>query len=73
MKISTVERDGIRREVIETVSHLVARIPWPERQAMAGPKTVSHPKSLNQSSIARSASSSRMDIVTPICQGVMPC
>lgn len=36
MKISTVERNGITPEVIETVSGLVARISWPERrQAMA--------------------------------------
>jgi len=36
MKISTVERNGIKNEVIETISCLVARVPWPERrQAMA--------------------------------------
>jgi hypothetical protein len=36
MKISTVEKNGIRPDVIETVSSLVARIAWPERrQAMA--------------------------------------
>lgn len=36
MKISTVEKNGIRSDVVETVFCLVARIPWPERrQAMA--------------------------------------
>ena len=32
MKISTVERNGIKNEVIETISCLVARVPWPERR-----------------------------------------
>lgn len=36
MKISTVEKNGVKLEVIETVSRLVAHIPWPaRRQAMA--------------------------------------
>jgi hypothetical protein len=36
MKISTLEKNGIRPEVIETISILVERIPWPSRrQAMA--------------------------------------
>ena len=36
MKISTVEKNGITPDVIETVLCLIPRIPWPERrQAMA--------------------------------------
>lgn len=36
MKISILEKNGMKPEVIETVTRLVERIPWPERrQAMA--------------------------------------
>ena len=36
MKISTIEKNGVRPEVVDTISLLVARIPWPaRRQAMA--------------------------------------
>ena len=36
MKISTIAKNGVRPEVVDTISLLVARIAWPERrQAMA--------------------------------------
>lgn len=36
MKILTITKNGVRPEVVETISLLVARIPWSERrQAMA--------------------------------------
>jgi hypothetical protein len=41
MKISTIEKNGIRPEVIETICLLIDRIPWPSRrQAMAEVTTV---------------------------------
>jgi hypothetical protein len=41
MKISTLEKNGIRPEVIETIYLLIDRIPWPSRrQAMAEVTTV---------------------------------
>ena len=41
MKISTLEKNGIKPEVIETISLLVDRIPWPSRrQAMAEVTTI---------------------------------
>ena len=36
MKVSTLEKNGVPEGVVETVSLLVARVPWPERRlAMA--------------------------------------
>ena len=41
MKISTLEKNGIKPEVIETISLLIDRIPWPSRrQAMAEVTTI---------------------------------
>jgi hypothetical protein len=41
MKISTLEKNGIRPEVMETISLLIDRIPWPSRrQAMAEVTTI---------------------------------
>lgn len=41
MKISTIEKNGIKPEVMETISLLLDRIPWPSRrQAMAEVTTI---------------------------------
>jgi len=41
MKISTVKKNGVTPQIIETIALLVARIPWPsKRQAMAEVSTM---------------------------------